>query len=145
MFIKLVVLILVCGSSGVGLLSVRQSRLQAAHEMAEARHRSQRLDERAGEVRAQIAQACTPERVIEMLNAQDGYDPAVHYPARFTHRAPSSESVVVLEELVPEADTLEILLSNENDLSEPAWMDGTFDDEHTWILNDGSRVILLNN
>ena len=70
MFIKLVVMILVCGSSGVGLLSVRQSRLQAGHEMAEARHRCLRLEEQAGEIRSRIAQACTPERVVELIDAQ---------------------------------------------------------------------------
>ncbi len=124
MFIKLVVLILVCGSSGVGLLSVRQSRLQAAHEMAEARHRSQRLDERVGEIRTQIAQSCTPQRVIEMLALQheqdQGYDPAVHHPVRFT-KAQDMEAVV-------EADAL--------DPNDPAWMDEAFRTEHSWILED---------
>jgi len=123
-FIKLVVLILVCGSSGVGLLSVRQSRLQAAHEMAEARHRSRRLDERAGEIRTQIAQSCTPQRVIEMLALQheqdQGYDPAVHHPVRFA-KTQAIEAVV-------EADAL--------DPNDPAWMDEAFQAEHSWILED---------
>ncbi len=134
MFIKLVVLILVCGSSGVGLLSVRQSRLQAAHEMAEARHRSRRLDERAGEIRTQIAQACTPERVIELLKAQDAYDPAVHHPALFGKGFADAETELALD----------IAQAMENDQSDPIWMDDEFRSEHSWILDDGSRVILLN-
>lgn len=126
-FIKLVVLILVCGSSGVGLLSVRQSRLQAAHEMAEARHRSRLLDERAGEIRTHIAQACTPDRVIELIGAQDRFDPAIEHPAQFSIGDSSTESA-------PGFD---------NGAGEPAWMDDEFKAEHSWILDDGSRVILL--
>jgi len=128
-FIKLVVLILVCGSSGVGLLSVRQSRLQAAHEMAEARHRTRRLNERAGEIRTRIAQSCTPDRVRELLSAQDAYDPAMHYPAQFINRFDPIESAPLVETL--EAET--------------QWIDDDFRAEHSWILDDGSRVILLNN
>lgn len=138
MFIKLVVLILVCGSSGVGLLSVRQSRLQAAHEMAEARHRSRRLDERAGEIRTQIAQACTPGRVIELLKAQDAYDPAVHHPALFGNGFAGTETEAALE------IALDIAKGMENDPPDPIWMDDVFKAEHSWILDDGSRVILLN-
>lgn len=128
MFIKLVVLILVCGSSGVGLLSVRQSRLQAAHEMAEARQRSQRHNERAGEIRSHIAQACTPDRVIELLKAQDGYDPAMHHQAK----------------LMAGFDGIESGSDLEVDDGEAVWMDDSFKAEHSWILDDGSRVILLN-
>lgn len=131
MFIKLVVLILVCGSSGVGLLSVRQSRLQAAHEMAEARHRIQRLDEQTGEIRMQIARSCTPERVSALVESRGiskpGYDPAVHHPVRMVSgdQGTGSESTI------------------EYDGSEPVWMDEAFESEHSWILDDRSRDIFV--
>lgn len=124
MFIKLVVLILVCGSSGVGLLSVRQSRLQAAHEMAEARHRIQRLDEQTGEVRMQIARACTPERVNELLKNHraktQGYDPAIQHPAQFDTdlEAPTAQQII------------------EQPGSDLSWIDDAFNLEHAWILDE---------
>ena len=127
MFVKLVVLILVCGSSGVGLLSVRQSRLQAAHEMAEARHRTHRLNEQARELRVQIAQACTPDRVIALLDAQDRYHPAVHRPAKLTIGV-----------------DLESTPGLAFDEGQAGWMDDAFKAQHSWILEDGSHVILLN-
>jgi hypothetical protein len=126
-FIKLVALILVFGSSGVGLLSVRQSRLQAAHEMAEARLESRRLDERAGELRAKIAELCTPERVTGLLNPEIGYAQAID------HRAD-----IVFGE-IPEFTGL----GSDPSQAELQWMDEAFRAEHAWILNDGSRVILI--
>ncbi len=123
---KLVVLILVCGSSGVGLLSVRQSRLQAAHEMAEARHRTQRLNEQAREIRTRIAQACTPDRVVALLEAQGQYSPAVHHPAKWMVR--------IDPEFVSGAESLDIQGGGDDD----------FKIQHSWILEDGSAVILLN-
>ena len=81
MFAKLVVLILVFGASGVGVLSVRQSRLQAVHEMAESRQRIRQLDEQAGEIRTMIAATCTPQRVHQMLAQHGYYTPASQAPA----------------------------------------------------------------
>ena len=134
MFIKLVVLILVCGSSGVGLLSVRQSRLQAAHEMAEARLRIRQLEEQAGELRAKIAKASTPDRIAEMLEDQQGYQHAVQNIASLKQDGQQGEQyiepTVVYSEVEPDPipdDTI----------------DAPVDDENVWILNDGSRVILL--
>ncbi len=124
---KLVVLILVCGSSGVGLLSVRQSRLQAAHEMAEAGHRTQRLDEQAREIRTRIAQACTPDRVVALLKAQGQYDPAVHHPAKWK---------IGIEP--------EFTSGLESHGVQGGWIDDGFRAHHSWILEDGSAVILLN-
>ncbi len=70
MFAKLVALILAFGACGGGLLAMRQSRLQAAHELAEARLRIERHDLRVRELRAQIAERITPERVLEALGEQ---------------------------------------------------------------------------
>ena len=130
MFIKLVVLILVCGSSGVGLLSVRQSRLQAAHEMAEARHRTLVLEEIVGELRASIAQISTPDRVAELLESFDGYAPAVHQRATLVN---------------PNA-ILELQSRDQSDAptsDQTHWIDRPVRDEHAWTLSDGSRVIVI--
>ncbi len=136
MFIKLVVLILVCGSSGVGVLSVRQSRLQAAHEMAEARHRTIRLEEQAGEIRSQIAQACTPDRVVEMLNnrwdVEEGYDPSVHHPAKFGVDQDQSG-----KDLVDSETTIDRVQDT------PAWIDNEFRTQHAEILDDGWEILIL--
>jgi hypothetical protein len=124
----MVVLILVCGSSGVGLLSVRQSRLQAAHEMAEARHRSQILEEVLGELRASIAQISTPDRVADLLAADDRYTPAIHQRAT----------------LVQLAEPIETPMGFDGSQQDQApWLDDRFRDQHAWILSDGSRVILV--
>ncbi len=71
MFAKLVALILGFGACGGGLLAMRQSRLQAAHELAEARLRVERHELRVRELRAQIAERITPERVLEILGADN--------------------------------------------------------------------------
>ena len=95
--------------------------------MAEARHRTQRLDEQAREIRTRIAQACTPERVIALLKTQGEYDPAVHRRAKWTIGVdPEAASVF------------------EPDDTQGGWMDDDFKAEHSWILEDGSHVILLN-
>jgi hypothetical protein len=139
-FIKLVVLILVCGSSGIGLLSVRQSRLQAAHEMAEARHRTILLKEQAGEIRAQIAQACTPERVIELISTTDGFKPAIHNPAVFTQMH-DHEPVTQTE--FDETQLDEFASDHQPaDDDEDGWVRDMLDQEHTLILENGTRVIL---
>ena len=65
MFAKLVVLVLAVGGTAVGMLALRQSRLQAAHEAAEARLRMRAHAERTIEVRAAIARRVTPEALAE--------------------------------------------------------------------------------
>ncbi len=82
MFVKLVVLILVVGSSGVGVLSVRQSRLQAAHETAEARLRIRKLENRTTELKAAIALHATPQKLAQALESSKEYTPAVHHLAQ---------------------------------------------------------------
>ena len=141
MFIKLVVMILVCGSSGVGLLSVRQSRLQAAHEMAQARHRCQRLDEQTGEIRTHIAQACTPDRVVELLSSQDNFDPAVHHPTKLGIGQDAIESQLD-QETTPASGVEQPDQSSLAQRSINEWSDD-LDAEQEWILEDGSRVIFI--
>jgi septal ring factor EnvC (AmiA/AmiB activator) len=65
-FAKLCLLILVFGSCSGGVLAMRQSRLQAAHELAESRLRVREHEQRLRELRAQIASLSNPERVREL-------------------------------------------------------------------------------
>lgn len=161
-FIKLVVLILVCGSSGIGLLSVRQSRLQSAHEMAEARHRVRRLDERAGEIRTQIAMESSPARVMELIRSQPGYAPAVFHPAKMAMSMaisnqgqdqiasqfvePSAQSMV--EHTIANPQIVENAIARVDEQLNPVQtglQEERVGNQHIWILDDGSRVIFVDN
>ncbi len=117
MFIKLIILVLVVGSSGVGVLSVRQSRLQAAHETAEARLRIRKLENRTSELKAEIALHATPERIAAALDSLEQYNPAVQHPAK------------IGEVFRP---------INETEPNEPQ-----LEDEESWILEDGTRVLII--
>ncbi len=148
MFIKLIVLILVCGSSGIGLLSVRQSRLQAAHEMAKARHQCRTLDEQAGEVRAQIVEAYTPERVAALLGSLDGYRPVIHHQAPISDTQgisePSMTQALIVQPVDQPVDQAIVdapLDQNQVILGVPA--EHRVNDERIWILDDGTRVIFV--
>lgn len=66
MFAKIAVVILALGICACSLLALRQARLQAANELAEARLRVRTIDERVSIVRAVIAGSVTPEQVEEM-------------------------------------------------------------------------------
>lgn len=55
------VAILAIGLTAAGVLALRQARLQAAHEMTQARLRAALLDEQLAELRATIALETTPE------------------------------------------------------------------------------------
>ena len=57
---------------GAGVLSTRQSRLQAAHEVTAARLRIRAHDERLLTLRAQIAERVRPEAVRELLEQLEG-------------------------------------------------------------------------
>lgn len=138
MFLKLVVLILVCGSSGVGLLSVRQSRLQAVHEMAEARHRIRNLNEQAGEVRSLIVRSSTPDRVMAMLGDPAAYRHAIQHPAR-VDRPDALQTEVLVAEAQIEEPPAPLVIHQE----ETVWIDEDFKAQHAWILEDGSRVIFV--
>jgi len=56
--------ILVIGLTAGVVLSTRQARLQAAHELTQARLRAALLDERLAEKRAVIAEVTTPQRLV---------------------------------------------------------------------------------
>lgn len=161
MIFKFVVMIMICGGSGIGLLSVRQSRLQAAHEMAQARQASHRLDEQAGELRAQIAKEYTPERVaamLEQLGSLDDYTPAVQSPVQLDPANPIN-TIGIETAIGPEGDVhVDDQMNDRNAQSRfpdqlPAWGErgGQVDDssqqgepnEQGWVLQDGTRVIFV--
>lgn len=68
LFYKLAVLIACVGAIACGLLTLRQARLQAANEYAEARLRIRALNERVSAIRATLASEITPDRVEEMAS-----------------------------------------------------------------------------
>jgi hypothetical protein len=80
-FAKLVVLILVVGLGGSGLLAMRQSRLQAAHELTAARLRLRTQAELLQRLRARIAQSTAPSVLREAFEQRPellaGLRPAV--------------------------------------------------------------------
>ena len=67
MFAKLVALILTLGACGGGVLAMRQSRLQAAHELTEARLRLREHEERLLRLKAEIAARTAPPEVGAMV------------------------------------------------------------------------------
>lgn len=68
MFAKIAFVTLSIGVCACTLLALRQSRLQAANELAEARLRVRAIDERVSLVRAEIARAVTPSEVERMAD-----------------------------------------------------------------------------
>lgn len=69
MFAKIFVLVLGLGVIACGLLSQRQSRLQAASELAQAQLRIASADDRLWSMRTQVSAAITPTHVQQL--AQD--------------------------------------------------------------------------
>jgi hypothetical protein len=65
-FAKIVLVIVALGVCACSLLALRQARLQAANELAEARLRVRAIDERVSLVRTAIAGYVTPAQVEEM-------------------------------------------------------------------------------
>lgn len=63
MTLKIAALILALGASGATMLALRQQRLDAARELAEARLRAHELNEQLARVRARIAELAHPERI----------------------------------------------------------------------------------
>jgi hypothetical protein len=63
---KLATIIVAIGLTACGLLAMRQARLQAAHELAQAQLRIARVDERLLTLHAKIADEITPGRIREM-------------------------------------------------------------------------------
>ncbi|MFK7883430.1 MAG: hypothetical protein AB8F26_04515 [Phycisphaerales bacterium] len=71
LFAKLVILVLAIGGTAVGVLALRQSRLQAGHEAAEARLRMRAHAERTMELRTKIAARVSPDALSEYANDPD--------------------------------------------------------------------------
>lgn len=69
MVAKLAMLILVMALTAASLLVVRQQRLQAVREMADAAERAANFDRTLWRVRVEIAEAVTPEDVTAMAKA----------------------------------------------------------------------------
>lgn len=118
MFVKLIVLILALGSTGVGVLSVRQSRLVASNEMTQARMRARHLDQRSMELRAQIAQRITPDQIRAMLG--DELDSSM------TSQTNRRIEVLDPEPMMPDSNAVQ-------DETEPEY----------WTLDDGTRLYLI--
>ena len=66
MLAKLATIIVAIGLTACGLLAMRQARLQAAHELAQAQLRIARVDERLLALHALIADEITPGRVRKL-------------------------------------------------------------------------------
>lgn len=67
MFAKLLAILIAVGLTACGLLSMRQARLQAVHELADAQLRIWRHDETLLKLRAEIAQEIAPDKVRELV------------------------------------------------------------------------------
>lgn len=71
MFAKIAAVIVALGVCACTLLALRQARLQAANELAEARLRVRAIDERVSLVRAGIAASVIPSEVEQMTEAAE--------------------------------------------------------------------------
>lgn len=68
MFPKLCVLIVSVGVIGGGLLTTRQLRIQAAHELADVQRRVAEHDRQLWQLRVEIAERTLPEHVATKLD-----------------------------------------------------------------------------
>ena len=134
MFVKLIVLICVLGSTGVGVLSVRQSRLMVSNEMTQARMRARELDRRGMELRAQIAERVTPEKLRALLG--DDFETTL-----------VGETTRRIEILDPEVfepifeDELDPVVGDRIDAHQEDSL--SLNDPEYWTLDDGTRVYIL--
>ena len=126
MIVKLIVLILELGSTGVGVLSVRQSRLVASNEMTQSRLRSRELSQRSMELRAQIAERITPDEIRAMLG--DEFEDSMTNETQ--HRIDLLDPAD-LEPVVEDSDVEQESVEKES--SEPGF----------WTLDDGTRVYFV--
>lgn len=90
---KLAVVILAFGLMAAGLLSTRQSRLQAGHEVAAARLRIREHDERLLELRARIAARIAPGEVRRLIRESGDLGPLVPLAERLLPLEPPPERV----------------------------------------------------
>lgn len=87
MFAKLVVVVLTIGVCACTLLSLRQARLQAAHELTRAQLRVRESDDRLWAMRADIARRVVPDQVQQMASALGRFRPMLPLPQDFERRA----------------------------------------------------------
>lgn len=80
MLIKCGMLVLTIGATACGLLTLRQARLQAASELAQAQIRIGRSDERLWALRSQIAAQVTPSNVERMAQTLGPLQPIIAPP-----------------------------------------------------------------
>ena len=141
MFVKLILLILALGSTGVGVLSVRQSRLIASNEMTQARMRSRDLDRRTMELRAQIAHSVTPDQLRAILGDEIDASMVDETQRRIDLLDPTPREpvpVVVPEELVVlpfDGDFVVADAESDDQVQEP--------EPDYWTLDDGTRVYVI--
>ncbi len=79
MLAKLIVVVVLAAGTSAALLSVRQQRLEAVHEMAAAVERAAEIDRKLWTVRLEIARLSSPARV-ERLVAMSELGPWVPIP-----------------------------------------------------------------
>lgn len=89
MFAKVAIVIIALGICACSLLALRQARLQAANELAEARLRVRAIDERVSRTRTAIAGRVTPEQVESMTEWVD--EPLVPLASQQHARKPLAE------------------------------------------------------
>ncbi len=77
MFAKLVAVVVALGACGCTLLSMRQSRIQIASEIAQTQIRINQEDERLWVLRARIAEQVTPAQVEQMAGSVAALRPLV--------------------------------------------------------------------
>lgn len=73
MFAKVVALIAVAGCTAAGLLALRQSRIQAASELAAARLQIVGLERELQRVRSEIAERTTPAEIAALIDHTSTY------------------------------------------------------------------------
>lgn len=127
MFVKLIVLILALGSTGVGVLSVRQARLETSNEMTQSRLRSRELTQRSMELRAQIAERITPDQIRAMLGDQ-------------LDRSMVNQTHHRIELLDPRDPEPAVAAAEE--ATDPIPQEAV-DQPNFWTLDDGTRVIVI--
>lgn len=155
MFVKLIILILALGSTGVTVLSVRQSRLVASNEMTQSRMRIRALERKTMDLRAQIASKITPSHIQTMLESTLG-DDFENALVEITDRKIDILDPIDLEQGTSDPATDSAFDQGDQlvDLSTP--IDAELGNADTpdeavhiqtpnyWTLDDGTRVYLLN-
>ncbi len=92
-FIKLFVMVIFVWLCGSALLGLRQLRIQAIHEMAEARGRVVQRDAELFMIRAKIAEQVTPGHLGELIESLGPMEPGV--PERLEQLVQDSSEVDV--------------------------------------------------